>query len=37
MMRKIASLFGCLTATLALSLAQPLVIDFATKQKATTR
>jgi hypothetical protein len=29
MMRTIASLFGCLTATLALSLAQPLVIDFA--------
>jgi hypothetical protein len=29
MMRTIASLFGCLTATLALSTAQPLVIDFA--------
>jgi hypothetical protein len=28
MMRKIASLFGCLTATLALSLAQTLVIDY---------
>ena len=28
-MRTIASLFGCLTATLALSTAQPLVIDFA--------
>jgi hypothetical protein len=28
MMRKIASLFGCLTATLALGTAQPLVIDF---------
>ena len=28
MMRKIASLFGCLIATLALGTAQPLVIDF---------
>jgi hypothetical protein len=28
MMRKIASLFGCLIATLALGIAQPLVIDF---------
>jgi hypothetical protein len=27
-MRKIASLFGCLIATLALGTAQPLVIDF---------
>ncbi|MFN7161808.1 MAG: DVUA0089 family protein [Fimbriimonadales bacterium] len=34
MMRKIASLFGCLGLTLALGMAQPLVIDFFTDTEA---
>ncbi len=33
-MRKIASLFGCLGLTLALGMAQPLVIDFSTDTEA---
>ena len=34
MMRKIASLFGCLIATLALGTAQPLVIDFSNETES---